>query len=99
MNDFFLSIENLNVTIGGQLVLKDINLVIRQGEQWAIIGPAGSGKTILGHTLSGRYFFTGKIRRSVGDSENFQHLIKMVEQQHRFKDIANRSDFYYQQRY
>ncbi|MBS1597793.1 MAG: ATP-binding cassette domain-containing protein [Bacteroidetes bacterium] len=99
MKEFFLSIENLNVNLGGQQVLNDISLDIKPGEHWAITGAAGSGKSVLAHTLCGRYFFTGKCEFSFGNLENSHHLVKIVEQQHRFKDITNRSDFYYQQRY
>ncbi len=99
MNQFLLSIEHLYVNLGGQGVLKDINLIIKENEQWAIVGPSGSGKTVLAHTLCGKHFYTGKINASFGDEENFNRLVQIVEQQHRFKNIANQADFYYQQRY
>jgi molybdate transport system ATP-binding protein len=99
MESFFLSFEHLSVRIGGELVLKDISFDIRTGEQWAIVGPSGSGKTVLAQTLCGRHFFTGSIKPSFASPENFYSFIRIVEQQHHFKDITNRSDFYYQQRY
>lgn len=99
MNNFFLSIEKVSVQLNGRQVLKDIDLLIGEKEQWAITGPGGSGKTVLIHTICGQHFFTGKISASFGTQENFQHRIAVVEQQHRFRDITNRSDFYYQQRY
>src|SRR5215467_4852516 len=99
MNHFFLSIEKLSVQLNGRQVLKEIDLLIREGEQWAVIGPGGSGKTVLIHTICGQHFFTGQISTSFASPENFLHQVAVVEQQHRFRDITNRNDFYYQQRY
>jgi molybdate transport system ATP-binding protein len=99
MDPFFLALEQVQVNLGGQTVLQDINFFIRPAEQWAITGPSGSGKTVLAHTLAGRHFFSGKISAAFGNPETFHRLVTVVEQQHRFKDITNRSDFYYQQRY
>jgi molybdate transport system ATP-binding protein len=99
MEDLFLSVENLGVSIGGQPILRGISLLMRPGEQWAITGASGSGKTVFGHTLCGRHFFTGKIEACFGSPETFLRKVGIVEQQHRFRDLANRSDFYYQQRY
>jgi len=99
MDKFFLSVEKLNVSLAAQQVLRDIDFFIRPEEQWAIVGAAGSGKTVFAHTLCGRHFFSGKINFSFGDTETFSHFITVVEQQHRFKDTSNQSDFYYQQRY
>lgn len=40
-------IEKLNKYFGSNHVLKDIDLDIRQGETFSIIGPSGTGKSIL----------------------------------------------------
>lgn len=48
-----LKIKGLNVAIGGEVVLKDINLNINRGEVHAIMGPNGSGKSTLAKILSG----------------------------------------------
>ena len=40
-------IENLCMAFGEKEVLKDINLEIRRGEIFALIGPSGAGKTTL----------------------------------------------------
>ncbi len=40
-------IENLCMAFGEKEVLKDIDLVIRRGEIFALIGPSGAGKTTL----------------------------------------------------
>ena len=56
-----LSIENLQARIGGQDILKGLNLKIMPGEVHAIMGPNGSGKSTLACTLAGNpnYEVTG----------------------------------------
>src|SRR4249919_3876475 len=99
MNDPFLLVESLTVNIGGKKILRDINLLWDQQQQWAMVGLAGSGKTVLAHTLAGKHFYTGRITSAFFDSEHLVESVSIVEQQHRFKNIFNRNDFYYQQRY
>lgn len=48
-----IELENVSVTFEGQAILKNINLRIRQGECFVIVGPSGQGKTTLLKTLSG----------------------------------------------
>ncbi len=42
-----IQIENLNKSFGDNHVLKDINLTIEPGETFSIIGPSGTGKSLL----------------------------------------------------
>ncbi|MHB0774202.1 ATP-binding cassette domain-containing protein [Halomonas sp. WWR20] len=48
-----LSIENLDVALGGHRVLEDIHLTLEQGEIVTIVGPNGSGKTTLLRSIIG----------------------------------------------
>lgn len=49
-----LEIENLSVDLG-EFHLKNINLSIQKGEYFVLIGPTGSGKSVLLETIIGFY--------------------------------------------
>lgn len=48
-----LEIEDLAVEVDGKLVLKDIDLVINEGETHVLLGPNGAGKSTLFLTILG----------------------------------------------
>jgi Fe-S cluster assembly ATP-binding protein len=50
---FELVIKNLHVSIDGKEILKGLDLIIKQGEIHAIMGPNGTGKSTLAYTLMG----------------------------------------------
>ncbi|RBQ22432.1 Molybdate/tungstate import ATP-binding protein WtpC [Candidatus Methanobinarius endosymbioticus] len=50
----YLEIKNLSVKLG-EFHLKDINLKINEGEYVVLIGPTGSGKSVLLETIIGFY--------------------------------------------
>lgn len=99
MPDILLQLDKVSVKLGAQQVINNVDLTLYQGQHWAITGASGSGKTVLAHTLAGRHFFSGHIIPYFDTPETFHQSIVVVEQQHRFKDLTNRSDFYYQQRF
>ena len=48
-----LVIKNLHVGIDGHEILKGVDLIVKQGEVHAIMGPNGTGKSTLAYTLLG----------------------------------------------
>jgi Fe-S cluster assembly ATP-binding protein len=53
-----LEIRNLHVAIEGKQILQGVDLIARQGEIHAIMGPNGTGKSTLAYTLMGHPSYT-----------------------------------------
>jgi molybdate transport system ATP-binding protein len=98
-NSTILSVENLQVTLSGKEIIRDVSLEIKAGEQWVIYGEGGSGKTVLAHTLAGHHHFQGHMDFPEVKEADGSNLVWVVDLQHRFRDLQNQSNFYYQQRY
>ena len=56
-----LRIQNLSVKIGGDQILKDVNLHIHCGQLVALIGPNGAGKSTLLKAILGQREYEGVI--------------------------------------
>jgi zinc transport system ATP-binding protein len=59
-----LSVANLRVAFGHQVVIDDLSFEVRQGECLAVIGPNGAGKTVLLKALLNLLPHQGEIRWS-----------------------------------
>lgn len=59
--NILLEIKNLQAAVGEKVILKGIDLTVKEGEIHAIMGPNGSGKSTLSSVLAGRdnYNVTG----------------------------------------
>lgn len=53
MIHIMISVQNLTKVCDGRTVLKDVSLSIHPGERLCIVGPSGTGKTLLLHLLLG----------------------------------------------
>ena len=52
MGDFFIGYEDLHKSFGPKMVLRGVNLQVREGETLVILGGSGSGKSVLlRHTI------------------------------------------------
>ncbi len=57
-----LSVQNLSVRLDDQTILQNVSFDLEQGENLAVIGPNGSGKTVLLKSLLGMMPHEGKIK-------------------------------------
>ncbi len=53
MNPWLIRLQNAQVRLGSEILLKNTSLRIDPGQHWAIIGNNGSGKSTLARLLSG----------------------------------------------
>ena len=56
-----LRVQNLSVQIGGDKILKDVNMHIHCGEMVALIGPNGAGKSTFLKAILGQREYEGVI--------------------------------------
>lgn len=108
---YILTIDNLTVRHLEKTLFQSLSLQIREGQQWAILGNSGAGKTALLHTLFGdfniinghiRYPFFKEFKHTHGITDPLftnRQLMALVSQQAQFKNKQNMKDFFYQQRF
>jgi len=104
-------INNATVRFLNNTLFRNLTFTINKGENWALVGPSGSGKSALLQTIAGRFNITGgsiayhfenapdgerPVTNCIGIKTK---LIAIVEPRHHFRNLSNTSDFYYQQRY
>jgi molybdate transport system ATP-binding protein len=109
MGDALLTIQHVTVRFLNNTLFKNLGFGINKGENWALIGPAGSGKSALLQTIAGRFnitggeiryhFFEAFLGQQADTSATHHKLIALVEPKHHFKNLSNTTEFYYQQRY
>src|SRR5271165_4773237 len=64
MTDSLLSVQHLRVAFGNNIVLRDLSFEVASGDCLAIIGPNGSGKTVLLKALKHLVPYEGEIHWS-----------------------------------
>lgn len=69
-----IKVNHLGVTIGGQEILKDVNLHIHCGSLNAVIGRNGAGKSTLIRAILGDIPHTGKIEFKDSENGRIQNL-------------------------
>ena len=79
-----LKVQNVSVKIGGDKILKNVNLHVHCGQLVALIGPNGAGKSTLLKALLGEREFDGNILFSVPGSRRAKARIGYVPQSPNF---------------
>ena len=79
-----LKVQNVSVKIGGDKILRDVNLHVHCGQMVALIGPNGAGKSTLLKALLGEREFNGNIIFSVPGSRRARARIGYVPQSPNF---------------
>lgn len=110
-NPTIISFQNTNIQSLNQTLLTKLNLSVKKGEQWALVGASGSGKSVLLKTITGKFAITQgefkhphldelcKIHKNKQELISWRNFISMVSPRHGFKNLSNTNSFYYQQRY
>jgi len=65
-SDNVLEVDHLSVRFGKTQVLRDLSFSVSHGTSLAVIGPNGSGKTVLFRALIGAIEYEGEIRWAAG---------------------------------
>ncbi len=111
MSQPLFSINHITVRYLNNTLFTNLNFEVNHGEQWALIGESGSGKSALLRTIAGGFNITGGdisyhffdefINKATSAESPFTYhkLIALVEGRHHFKNLSNTTEFYYQQRY
>ena len=79
-----LKVQNVSVKIGGDKILRDVNLHVHCGQMVALIGPNGAGKSTLLKALLGEREFDGNILFSAPGSRRAKARIGYVPQSPNF---------------
>ena len=67
MSKNILTVENLNVELAGEEIIKDLSFSVKEKDSLVILGPNGAGKTTLLRALLGLIPYKGKVSWSTKD--------------------------------
>jgi molybdate transport system ATP-binding protein len=106
MMNTLLTASNISVKAAGKVLLNNISFELSKGQNWAIAGKSGAGKTVLLQTLAGNFGVSaGSVQYNFMPEDRHEalithhHYIAFAGAKHNFKNLSNTSQLYYQQRY
>jgi molybdate transport system ATP-binding protein len=111
MNTPLITLNKISVKFANTSLFNQLNFEIHQGQNWAITGKSGSGKSVLLQTIAGNiginggsivYHFMDAVHQHNPNADvllTFHRFIAFAGAKHHFKTLSNTADFYYQQRY
>ena len=99
MKESIVNIQNLTLKHQQKSVLKDLNWTIYRGENWALGGESGSGKTSLAKIITGLLSAAGEVKINFNNDSHLPAEVLFVESWYQFKNLEGVANFYYQQRY
>lgn len=111
VNKLLISFRNVSIRQYNSLVFEELDFDIEKGQNWALVGKSGSGKStfldfIMGKASMARGeanypYFDSYIAVHHQDDPFFNRykLMTQVSARHEFRNLSNTSDFYYQQRF
>ncbi|MGE0633009.1 MAG: ABC transporter ATP-binding protein [Pseudobdellovibrionaceae bacterium] len=78
-----IELQNVTVSFGKEIILKNVNFSVEAGENLCIVGPSGQGKSVLLKTIAGlieptagEVLVEGKSWKSLRGADRFQTLKK-----------------------
>jgi molybdate transport system ATP-binding protein len=105
------SFENITVRYLSQTLFSDLTFQVEPGQQWALVGASGSGKSALLRTIAGHFVVSGgragypqlealaQSYKAAAPIFSWRRLIGYVGPKADAQLFANTQDTYYQQRY
>ena len=94
----FLAFRNVSIRLDETVVFKNTNWTWRAGEQWAILGPDGSGKLLFVEAILGRVpIFQGEVLGTfseTGEEHSTTTPVALVSPQAQRELAAKESSFY-----
>jgi molybdate transport system ATP-binding protein len=111
MKTALTTLTNINVKFHNKALFNCLNFNINQGQNWALTGKSGSGKSVLLQTIAGNiginggsiaYHFMDDVHKQHPATDallTFHRFIAFAGAKHHFRTLSNTADFYYQQRY
>ena len=111
MTNLLISFKDVSIRHFNTLVFEGLNFSLEKGQQWALVGKSGSGKSTFLDFIMGKAsmakgeahypYFDWHIQEHHQDDPMFNRykLMTQVSARHEFRNLSNTSDFYYQQRF